>query len=106
MSMRVEGKIALVTGGGSGLGEAMCVRLAEEGATVVVTDINAESAERVAQGIGERAIALQQDVADEARWAAVLNDIVQRYGHLDVLVNNAGIALVGTVEDTTLEDWR
>ncbi|MEM8660356.1 MAG: SDR family oxidoreductase, partial [Pseudomonadota bacterium] len=49
---------------------------------------------------------LQQDVADEARWAVVLNDIVQRYGHLDVLVNNAGIALVGTVEDTTLEDWR
>ncbi|MEM8563868.1 MAG: glucose 1-dehydrogenase [Pseudomonadota bacterium] len=104
--MRVEGKIALVTGGGSGLGEAMCVRLAQEGAVVVVTDINVESAERVAQSIGDRAIAMQQDVADEARWAAVLDDIVERYGQLDVLVNNAGIALVGTVEDTTLEDWR
>tara|TARA_R110001592_G_scaffold363248_4_gene682205 strand:+ start:56892 stop:57653 length:762 start_codon:yes stop_codon:yes gene_type:complete len=104
--MRVQGKVALVTGGGSGLGEAMSIRLAEEGATVVVSDINESAAQRVAGAIGGDAIALHQDVTDEKRWTEILADIVERFGKLDVLVNNAGIALVGTVEDTTLADWR
>ena len=104
--MRVKDKVALVTGAGSGLGEAISKRLAEEGATVVVTDINESSAQRVAQEMGGAAIALQQDVTDEQRWQELVAEIVDRFGQLDVLVNNAGIALVGTVEDTTLEDWQ
>ena len=104
--MRVKGKVALVTGGGSGLGEAMSIRLAQEGATVVVSDIDESTARRVAEAIGGDAIAMQQDVTDEQRWMDVLKEIVERFGKLDVLVNNAGIALVGTVEDTTLADWR
>jgi len=104
--MRVKGKVALVTGGGSGLGEAMSVRLAQEGATVVVSDINESSAQRVAADIGGDAVAMHQDVTDEARWTQILADIVERFGRLDILVNNAGIALVGTVEDTTLADWQ
>lgn len=104
--MRVKDKVALVTGGGSGLGKAMSVRLAQEGATVVVSDINESSAQAVAAEIGGEAIALHQDVTDEQRWTDILADIIARFGRLDILVNNAGIALVGTVEDTTLADWR
>ena len=104
--MRVKDKVALVTGAGSGLGEAISKRLAEEGATVVVADINESSALRVAEAIGGSAIAVQQDVTDELRWQELVAEIVDRCGQLDILVNNAGIALVGTVEDTTLEDWQ
>ena len=104
--MRVEGKVALVTGGGSGLGAASCARLAEEGAVLVVSDINAASAEAVAAGIGGGAWSAQQDVTDEGRWQELLDEIVERNGGLNILVNNAGIALVGNVEESSLEDWR
>jgi len=109
MSNRLEGKVALVTGGGSGLGEAIARRCAEEGATVVVSDINEESARRVATSISEAggaAHALFQDVTDENAWDTVVEGIIRTHGRLDILVNNAGIALTGSVEDTTLEDWR
>ena len=104
--MRVKDKVALVTGGGSGLGEATCLRLAEEGALVVVSDINEASAKAVADAIGGEAWSAHQDVTDEARWRELVDDIVERHGRLDILVNNAGIALVGNVEESSLEDWR
>ena len=104
--MRVKDKVALVTGGGSGLGEATCLRLAEEGALVVVSDINEASAKAVADAIGGEAWSAHQDVTDEARWRELVDEIVERHGRLDILVNNAGIALVGNVEDSSLEDWR
>lgn len=109
MTKRLENKIALVTGGGNGIGEAVSKRFAEEGATVVVSDITLEAAERVAADIVEtdgRAVAKRQDVTDEYLWEVLVNDIVAAYGHLDILVNNAGIAIPGNVENTTLEDWR
>jgi len=104
--MRVNKKVALVTGGGSGIGEAICMRLAEEGASVVVADINESNARRVAGAIGAAALAIHQDVTSEERWQEVVAEIIERFGRLDILVNNAGIAVVGTVEDTTLADWR
>ena len=107
--MRLQDKIALITGAGSGLGEATAKRFAQEGALVVVTDINAGSVERVATEIvaaGGRAESRVQDVTDEALWNPLLADIVSSHGQLDVLVNNAGIALTTNVEDTTLADWR
>ena len=109
MSGRLQDKIALVTGGGAGLGEATAKRFAEEGATVVITDINAATAERVAAEItaaGGRAEARLQDVTDEALWDTVVQNIVAAHGALHVLVNNAGIALPGNVEEATLADWR
>ena len=104
--MRVKDKVALVTGGGSGLGEATCIRLAEEGALVVVSDVNEASAKSVAESIGGGAWSAHQDVTDENRWRELVDEIVERHGRLDILVNNAGIALVGNVEESSLEDWR
>lgn len=103
---RVAGKIALVTGGGSGIGRATCRALAEQGARVIAADIDAEAAAATADMIVEAAEWVSLDVTDEARWEAVLGDVVARHGRLDVLVNNAGIAINGTIEDTTLADWR
>ena len=107
--MRLKNKVALVTGGGSGIGEAICKRFAEEGAHVWVTDINSDSGQRVAAEItdaGGQAEFRVQDVTDEALWNSLVADIVSGHGRLDVLVNNAGIAIPATVEDATLADWR
>jgi 3(or 17)beta-hydroxysteroid dehydrogenase len=107
--MRLEGKVALVTGGGSGLGRAMCLRFAQEGAFVLVTDINAEAAqETVDQGAGlpGKLIAKYQDVCDESAWAETVAFAEAELGPLDILVNNAGIAVTASVEHETLEGWR
>jgi len=103
---RVEGKVALVTGAGSGLGRATSILLAKEGAKVVVTDINLKSAEETAAMIGDGAIALQHDVTDEARWQEVLKAAKDEFGGLNILVNNAGIGAGSDVENTDLETWK
>lgn len=103
---RVAGKIALVTGAGSGIGAAIAENLAAHGATVIVTDRSQEAAEAVAQRIGEGASARQLDVADEAQWQAMSALIERCEARLDILVNNAGILILGDVEDTSLADFR
>ena len=103
---RVEGKVALVTGGGSGLGAADCRRLAEEGARVVVSDINLAAAQAVAESIGPAASAIQHDVSSEADWQTAVAEVKRRFGGLHVLVNNAGIVVVADPEETTLEQFR
>ena len=107
---RVAGKVALVTGGASGLGAESARRLAREGAAVVLTDLAVEAGEAVARAIAEaggRAAFLAQDVTDEGDWVRVVAGAVERFGKLDVLVNNAGIS-GGPFELMThsLEDWR
>ncbi len=103
---RVAGKVAIVTGAASGLGRRSAEMLAGQGARVVLTDIDLAGAERAAAGIGESAIALEQDVTDEARWQAVIAATLEAFGGLHILVNNAGIGTPGTVEDTPFESWR
>ena len=104
---RVDGKVAIVTGGASGIGRGCALRLAEEGARVAVTDIQDAAGEAVAAEIGgDGAIYLRHDVTDEAAWTAVVRIAVERFGRLDILVNNAGIGLWGPITEFSLEDWR
>ncbi|QTD55201.1 SDR family oxidoreductase [Parasphingorhabdus cellanae] len=103
---RLDGKIAIVTGAGSGLGKAISESFASEGAKVVVTDVNAESAESVATAIGANAMALHQDVADVQRWQAVFEETEKAFGTPHILVNNAGLVIPATIEDCTLEQFR
>jgi NAD(P)-dependent dehydrogenase (short-subunit alcohol dehydrogenase family) len=109
MAGRVQGKVALVTGGASGIGRACAERLAQEGAAVVVTDLQDLKGEETVEAIrkaGGEASYLTHDVTDEAAWIAVIADIRRRRGRLDILVNNAGIGLGGSVLEMTLEAWR
>jgi NAD(P)-dependent dehydrogenase (short-subunit alcohol dehydrogenase family) len=106
---RVKGKVALVTGGASGIGKASAGLLAAEGATVVLADIDETRGEAAAAAIratGGSAGFHAMDVAREEAWRRLIDDIVGRHGRLDVLVNNAGIAELGNVEETSLDDWR
>ena len=102
---RLDGKVALVTGAASnpGLGNSTAQRLAAEGAKLVVTDMDLEGAQACADAIvaqGGQALALEQNVCDEARWDAVMTAVTEQFGGLDVLVNNAGIAVLVPIEDT------
>ncbi|WNG17844.1 glucose 1-dehydrogenase [Cystobacter fuscus] len=106
MAGRVEGKVALVTGAASGLGKAMAVMLAREGARVAVTDRNEEGAREVAQAIGGSARAWTLDVTREEDWGRVVDEVLSTFGRLDVLVNNAGVGAVVDIESMTLEQWR
>lgn len=106
MTGRLEGKVALVTGAGSGLGAAIVRRFATEGARVIVSDVDLAAAKEVLCDLGGGASALRIDVADPAHWAAALPAIKDAFGALHILVNNAGICLTGSVEDISIEGWR
>jgi len=107
---RVDGKIAFVTGGAQGLGQAIALMLAREGAKVVIADIKDERAQAVAAEINangpERALALHLNVTDEAGWQETLARAAETFGGLHILVNNAGIGITKTIEDTSFEEWR
>jgi NAD(P)-dependent dehydrogenase (short-subunit alcohol dehydrogenase family) len=106
---RVQDKVALVTGAALGLGEASARMLAREGARVVLTDIKDDDGERAAQAIvedGGEAIYLHHDVAEENAWERVIQATLDRFGRVDVLVNNAGVGWGGPPEEETLERWN
>ena len=109
MAGRMQGKVAFVTGGGSGIGAATAQRLAQEGATVVVCGRRREPLDEVAAGIvaaGGKAEAVVADVSDEAGFTAALEAAAQRHGRLDVLVNNAMAYTWGSIEEMSTADWH
>ncbi len=106
MTGRVAGKVVLVTGGASGIGRGCAELLAQEGAVIVVTDVQDALGAEVVAGIGGKAIYLHHDVTDEDAWIGVVAEVRKRLGRLDVLVNNAGIGMGGPVTEFSLADWR
>jgi 2-keto-3-deoxy-L-fuconate dehydrogenase len=106
---RLDEKVALVTGAGSGIGEAIARVFARQGAQVVVGDVQREAAEQVAQSIiadGGTALALAFDVSDEEQVQATMSKIAGELGRLNILVNNAGVSHVGNLLETSVEDWE
>lgn len=106
---RLHKKICLVTGAASGIGLAIAETYLREGATVLLTDLDGEKGQREIERL--RAFGLdahfqQHDVTDETQWKQVMSNVEQRFGRLDVLVNNAGIAILADVETLTLAQWR
>ena len=101
-----KNKIALVTGAGSGIGMALCLHLAEAGAKVVCTDINLENATETSQIIGDQGIAYYLNVADEVSVNDLVDLVAAKYGRIDFIFNNAGIAVSGELRDIKLSDWK
>ncbi len=102
---RLDGMVALVTGAGSGIGRQTATRFAAEGATVIAADLKPDTAQETAKQIGGTASALEMDVIDAASVAAGVEAIVADHGRIDVVVNNAGITIVGSVTDMVEDDW-
>ena len=106
---RVKNKVAIVTGGASGLGRSSAILLAREGAKIVVTDLDEENGNKVVQQIiddGGEAIFIKQDVSEEDEWKKVIETTLKTFGKLHILANAAGIAIGKNVEDVTLSEWK
>ncbi len=103
---RVEGKVAIITGAASGMGRADAILLAQQGAKVVLADLNDTDGQAAAEEIGENAIYLHLDVSNEENWISVIAQTVETFGGLDILVNNAGMMTLGNVVDTELDAYR
>jgi len=106
---RVEGKIAIVTGGGTGIGRAAAHRLAEEGAIVTIAEFNTENGQAVVEELGGDAVFVHHDVREEANWQSLMAAVAARHGRPDILINNAGI--LATQNDqalaaTDMDQWR
>jgi 3-oxoacyl-[acyl-carrier protein] reductase len=105
MNLNLDGKIALVTGAGRGIGARISAKLVEEGCSVYVTDVDAEAAKVSAAAIGAAAHAMRIDVTNPGDIQLRIEEIVERHGRIDILVNNAGILKTGSIVDSSIEDW-
>ncbi len=103
---RLKDKVAIITGAAKGLGEADARLFAQEGAKVIITDVDVENGERVAREIGPQATFMRLDVRHESEWEALIAKVMEKYGKLDILVNNAGIVELNTPETITEDKYR
>jgi NAD(P)-dependent dehydrogenase (short-subunit alcohol dehydrogenase family) len=104
--MRLANKIAIVTGGGSGIGRAIAAAFAREGAKVVIAGRDQKKLDVVAQEIGPASVAHSADVSDRAAIERLVADTIQKLGRIHILVNNAGVLLPGTIESHSEDEWR
>ncbi len=109
MNMKLAGKSTLVTGAGAGIGRAICIRLAEMGASIMAADVNvekaAETADMLDASAGQSHGSVRMDVTDKVSVEKAVAHTVQVYGGLDILINNAGVSSMNRVEDLTEEEW-
>ena len=106
--MKLKDKIIIVTGSGRGIGRGIALRLAKDGATVIINDINKENANKVSkeiQAMGQKSMAIIGDVSIEKDVQNLVDKVVAEYGKLDVMIANAGIAVIKTTVDTTVAEW-
>ena len=104
--MRLEGKVALISGGARGMGAEEAVLFAQEGAKVVIADVLDAEGRALAESVPDDAVTfVRLDVTSEVEWRQAVSLAEERYGRLDILVNNAGVSAVGGIEDTTVEEW-
>lgn len=104
--MRLERKVVIVTGGGRGIGAAICKAFAAEGAHVVVADINEENAIQVADGLAGQAMGVALDVSSQEDAVNMTNAVIEKFGRIDVLMNNAGARVIKGLMQHTLDDWH
>ncbi len=105
MDLKLDGKVALITGAGGGIGASIATTLAEHGCSVYVADSNMAAAHKVAIALGERGYPLTLDVGNAAQAAAAVEQIVRERGRIDIVVNNAGILKTGPILDASIADW-
>ena len=103
---RLEGKVAIITGAAQGMGAAHAKLFVEQGAKVVLTDLNEEKGQAFAAELGENALFVKQNVAKEEDWATVVAAAEEKFGPVNVLVNNAGITMAKSMMETTVEEYR
>lgn len=104
--MKLKNKIAVITGGASGMGAVHAEVFVKEGAKVVITDINKDAGEVLAKKLGENVLFVKQDVTREEEWKNVIEKTEEAFGPVDILINNAGIVIMKPIEATTLEDFQ
>lgn len=103
---KLKGKVAIITGASQGMGASHAKLFIDEGAKVVITDINADKGEKYAKELGENALFIKQDVASESDWKTVVDTTVKKFGKLDILVNNAGITVAKSLFDVSVDDYE
>lgn len=107
--MRLENKVAIITGGGTGIGKETALLFAKEGAKIVITDINEQSgneAVRDIQAIGGEALFIRHDVSNEEDWKKVADESIKTFNKVDILFNNAGIYIIKPLAEIELSDWN
>lgn len=102
---RLADKVAIITGGAAGMGEAHVRRFIDEGAKVVLTDVNVEKGQALAEELGDNALFIEHDVTDEAGWEKVVAAAEETFGPVNILVNNAGISPVLSVEHSSIDEY-
>ncbi len=102
---KLDQKVAIITGASQGMGASHAKLFVSEGAKVVITDINEEKGQQLAESLGDNALFVKQDVSSEADWQRVIQTTLDHFNKLDILVNNAGISVNKSLEETTLDDY-